>query len=182
MAAKTFSEPLPRFGHVSAPVEGKFCVWGGHTNHFFANRKELVSSLHSFDPLLETWSSDRCSGLPNNGGGIFPNNGHGIFDSACTSAGRYFYLYGGNDGSRWHSSLHRLDTKSLTWEQLSNDGPMKKVDCGMVASSNKLVLFGGMGLPSGRTQPGAEFVRSKMSHDGRGWTNELHIFNLKEGM
>ena len=172
MAAK-FSEPYPRFGHLSAAVEGKFCVWGGHTNNFWEERDRLISSFHSFDPLRECWTSKSCSGLR--------SGHHGIYDCASASAGRFIYMYGGNDGVKWHSSLYRLNTRSGKWKELSGTGPMEKVDCSMVATSEKLVLFGGYGFSSGPPQPGAKFVRSKKTPDGRGWTNELHVFDLKEG-
>lgn len=171
--ATSFSEPFPRFGHLSAPVDGKLCVWGGHTNSFFQDKDKLVSSVHSFDPLSESWAKIGCSGLP--------DGRHGIFDCASTSIGQYLYLYGGNDGSRWHSSLNRLDTKSGKWNQLSSAGPMEKVDCAMVASSNIVVLFGGYGFLSQPTQPGAKFIRSGSYTDNRGWTNELHTFDLEKG-
>ena len=91
------------------------------------------------------------------------------------------YLYGGTDRSHRQSSLHQLDTRSWTWKQLSSAGPMGKVMCGMVANESKLVLFGGYGIPSGPTKPGAEFIKHSRFTDGVGWTNEVHTFNLKEG-
>ena len=51
----------------------------------------------------------------------------------------------------------------------------------MLAYGSNLVLFGGYGIPSGTTQPGAEFVKSSMYIDGIGWTNELHTFDLIKG-
>ena len=51
----------------------------------------------------------------------------------------------------------------------------------MVACDSNLVLFGGHGITSGPTQPGAEFVKSSKFTDGRGWTNELHTFDLIKG-
>ena len=172
MAAQ-FSEPYPRYGHLSAAVEGKFCVWGGCTNNFREERDRLISSFHSFDPLKESWTSKSCSGLR--------SGHHGIYDCASASAGHFIYMYGGSDGVKWHSSLYRLDTRSGKWKELSGTGPMEKVDCSIVATSEKLVLFGGYGISSGPSQPGAKFVRSKNSL-GRGWTNELHVFDLKEGI
>ena len=50
----------------------------------------------------------------------------------------------------------------------------------MIAFGRKLLLFGGYGIPSGPTQPGEKFKSSNFS-DGRGWTNELHLFDIKEG-
>ena len=172
MAAQ-FSEPSPRSDHLSAAVEGKFCVWGGFTNNW-EERDRLISTFHSFDPLKETWTSKSCSGLR--------RGHHGIFNCASASAGRFIYMYGGDDGVKWHSSLYRLNTRSGKWKELCGTGPMVKVDCSMVATFEKLVLFGGCGFSSGPPQPGAKFVRSKNIPDGRGWTNELHIFDLKKGI
>ena len=58
---------------------------------------------------------------------------------------------------------------------------MRKAGCEMVSYGSKLVLFGGCGIPSGPTQPGAEFVKSSKYTDGIGWTNELHTFDLIKG-
>ena len=51
----------------------------------------------------------------------------------------------------------------------------------MIAYDKKLVLFGGYGIPSGPTQPGAQFVKNTQYTSGSGWTNELHVFDLEEG-
>ena len=161
-------EPSPRFGHYSALVEDKFCVWGGRTKDFLQEKSELASSIHSFD---RSWSSR-----------IIPNLVEsGLYHGACASAGHHVYLYGGYDGSCHHSSLHQLDTRSCTWKQLSSAGPMRKSACGMIAHDSKLVLFGGYGVPSGPIQPGAEFIKHRDFTDSRGWTNEVHTFDLKEG-
>ena len=103
-------EPSPRWGHYSALVEEKFYVWGGRTKDFLKEKSELASSVHCFDPLLEFWDVNKISGVPPPG----PRSG------ACASAGHYVYQYGGTDGSRFHSSLHQLDTRSWTWKQLSS--------------------------------------------------------------
>ena len=146
-------------------------MWGGRTNDFRKEKSELTSSVHSFDPYLEFWDVKKSSGVPP----------PGLYGGACASAGHYVYLYGGTDGSRHQSSLHQLDTKSWTWKQLSSAGPIRKMRCGMVVCESKLVLLGGYGFPSGPTQPGAEFIKNSRFTDCRGWTNEVHIFDLKEG-
>ena len=163
-------EPSPRWGHYSALVK-KIYVWGGHTKDFHRGKSELASSVHSFDPVLESWAENNCGGVPP----------PGLYRGACTSASHHVYLYGGSDGSRFQSSLHQLDTRSWTWKQLSSAGPMRKYGCGMVTYDSKLVLFGGYGYSSGPTQPGGEFVKDSRFTDGRGWTNELHTYDLKEG-
>ena len=67
-------------------------------------------------------------------------------------------MYGGWDGHSAHNTLHRLNVDTLTWEEMksSNDDnlPMKMSGCGLVAKgADKLVLFGGYGLPSASTTP-----------------------------
>ena len=164
-------EPSPRWGYCSALVEEKFCVWGGHTKDFLQEKSELASSVHSFDPYLEFWTENSCSG-------VTPPV---LYLGACASAGHHVYLYGGIDESHFQTSLHQLDTRSWTWKQLSSASHMMKVACGMVACDSKLVLFGSYGVSSGATQPGAEFIKDNRFTGGVGWTNEFHTFDLKEG-
>ncbi len=167
-----FSEPSPRFGQFSALVEGKLCVWGGRTKDFYKKKSDLASSVHRFDPLQESWENNITSGP----------TPPGLYDGACASAGHHLYHYGGSDGSQRHGSLHQLDTRSWRWKQLSGPGgPMRKSGCGMVAYKSSLVVFGGYGAPSGPTPPGAELILSTKYTDSRGWTNELHTFDLEEG-
>ena len=166
-----FSEPSPRWGHFSAGVGEQLYLWGGRTKDF-VKENVLSRRTHSWDPVLECWQHKECSGL------LPP----ALYAGACASIAHHLYLYGGHDGSADRDSLYQLDTKSLEWQQLSSAGPMKKYGCGMVAYGNKLVLFGGYGIPSGPTQPGAEFVKDTKFTDGAGWTNELHSFDLEKGV
>lgn len=60
------------------------------------------------------------------------------------------------------------------------DGPMRKRSCRMVAyGHNKLALFGGFGIPTGCIQPGATFAKIT---EKIGYTNELYMFNVNEGL
>ena len=93
------------------------------------------------------------------------------------------YVYGGHDVSQFCGGLYKLS--SLKWSQISAEsdplGPMKKSNCGMVCiSSDKIAVIGGFGLSHGPLQPGASFTKDKRSADGRGWTNEIHVFDTKE--
>ena len=49
-------------------------------------------------------------------------------------------------------------------------------------NSKHLLLFAGYGPPPTDIQPGAVFTRDTLYTDGRGWTNELHLFDLDTGM
>ena len=167
--ASSLSEPSPRWGHHSAAVGGQLYVWGGRTKDFSKEKSELAVSVHSFNQCMETWQTRATTGK-------CPPT---VYRGSCTSSGHHLYLYGGSDGHCYNDSLHQLDTDSLEWSQLPS-GPMKKIRCGMVSYEDKLILFGGYGTPSCPTQPGAEFVENRTTN-GRGWTNELHMFDLQKG-
>ena len=49
----------------------------------------------------------------------------------------------------------------------------------MISFDDQLLLFGGLAVPSGPTQPGAELVEDSYCSDGSGWTNEQHTFCVK---
>ena len=167
MSATHFSEPSPRSEHFSTVVENYLYVWGGR-----GEEEADVSIVHHYDPNTETWSDKRCEGSPP----------PGSRDGACASIGHHLYTYGGYDvAGHNHGTLHGLDTKSWMWSQLSSDGPMNKWGCRMIAYGCKILLFGGNGVPSGPIQPGAEFAKDTSASYGSGWTNEVHIFDLKEG-
>ena len=59
---------------------------------------------------------------------------------------------------------------------------MRKAYCGMIAiDATTLVIIAGKGIPSGDIQPGPRFVKNTADSDGRGWTNELHKYDLNIG-
>ena len=59
---------------------------------------------------------------------------------------------------------------------------MRKAYCGMIAiDATTLVILAGYGIPSGDIQPGSRFVKDAVFPDGRGWTNELHKYDLNIG-
>ena len=172
MESSNLSEPSPRWGHYSAAVRGQLYVYGGRTRDFSNRKSEVAVSVHSFNQCVETWQSRATTG----------KHPPSLYSGACTSSGHHLYIYGGSDELHFHDSLHQLDTKSMEWLQLPS-GPMKKWGCKMISYEDNLVLFGGYGIPSGPIQPGAQFVQdNSMSgfSDGRGMTNELHMFNLQK--
>lgn len=93
--------------------------------------------------------------------------------------GHQFYVYGGSNINR-QSSLFQLDVRQCIWQEVSSVGPMRKTGCAMVPyhGGSRLALFGGYGIPLGPTQQGAQFVEGSWRE---GHTNELHIFDLKQG-
>ena len=106
---------------------------------------------------------------------------------ACTSLLGSLYWFGGWDGSSFYNSLHRLDTTTLKWREIQPlnqvDGPMRKHGSGLVPFlQDKLAIFGGYGIPTHPTQPGVKFTKDTRYTDVRGWSNELHVFTITEGM
>ena len=173
-------EPSPRFGHGAAAVGGRYYLWGGRVQDFSASgrrRRKLTSTVDIFDPYLETWEEHHTTGVPP----------PGLYLGACTSLLDSLYWFGGYDASSFYNSFHRLDTTTLKWRELQPlnqaDGPMRKSGCGMVPFlQDQLAVFGGHGIPIGPTQPGAMFTKGTNTTDGSGWSNELHVFTITEGM
>ena len=168
-------EPVPRFSHGAAAVGGRCYLCGGCVQE--SGRRKLPSTVEIFDPYLETWEKHPTTGVPP----------PGLYFGACTSLFDSLYWFGGSDASTRYNSIHKLDTTTLEWRELQPlnqaDGPMRKIGCGMVTfHQDKLGVFGGVGIPTGPTQPGAMFTKDTRFTDGRGWINELHVFDITEGM
>ena len=114
--------------------------------------------------------------------GVAPSPG--TYGAASASLHDDIFSFGGTDGRRDLNTLHRLDSKTWRWSQVSpqnpDGAPMPKHGCGMIAFRNSLVVFGGYGVPRGPTEPGS-FIKNIPAVDGSGWTNEFHIYNLLNG-
>ena len=179
MSSKELYEPAARVDHVSFVAEGKVYLWGGQTQDGSEDGGiKLATCIEQFDPYLEIWSQVNTAGTPH----------PGLEGAACASNGEHVYMYGGRFKGRYEGVLSCLNMKSLTWSQLSPEGgtaggPMRKTYCGMVHfHHNKLAVIGGYGIPTGPTQSGSTFIRNTSFTDGRGWTNEVHVFDLSQGI
>ena len=176
MAASADYEPLPRYGHISGRVGSLAVVQGGKTKDFSEESKQHLSSVvEIFDPYSESWERRQVEGNA-------PSPG--TYLSASTSLHDDLFSFGGWDGRDFFNTVHRLDTKTWCWSQVSpqnaDGAPMPKRGCGMIAFRNSLVVFGGYGRPQGPTEP-RSFIEDTFGTGGSGWTNEFHIYNLSEG-
>ena len=174
-------EPMPRIWHTSAQVANKIAVYSGWTaDDSVENRKSLQSIVELYDPHTEKWEVKRCTGetpVP------------GLWDAASAWSSDALYTYGGRDGDgKLVNSLHRLSANSFRWSELCrrNKGgvsPIPKSAAGMAVCGDMLAVLGGYGIPHGPTQrAGSSFIKDTSESDGRGWTNEFHIYHLNEGM
>ena len=170
-------EPLPRFFHVSQSVGSKVVLQGGRTKDFSEKTQQhLTSVVETLDPYSELWERRQVEGdAPS----------PGTYGAASTSINDNLYTFGGADGRNYFNTLHKLDTKTWHWCQLSpqnaEGAPMPKWGCGMISIKDSVVVFGGYGRPRVPAEPGS-FMKDTRSTDGREWTNELHIYHPKEGV
>ena len=159
-------EPLPRFLHVSQSVGSKVLVQGGWTKDFSEkSRQHLTSVVETFDPYSELWEQREVEG-----DGPLP----GTYAAASAELHDDLFMFGGTDYRNVFNTLHKLDTKTWRWHLLSprNAGgaPMPKAGSRMISFRDSLGVFGGLGLlqrPTGASE--------------RTFTNEFHIYHLKEG-
>ena len=182
MSVSSFSpimaeQPPARYGHTSVVYRGRVYMWGGRTVDWSSSQQRTVANtVHIFDTNSELWLSRETTGPPH----------PGLYDHASLLIGDVTYFFGGFDGKSYYNSLHQLDLEQLMWRnaqpRYTSHAPMKKIDCGMVSfGQDKLVFFAGYGYPSPRVHPGSLFIPSKSYTDGRGWCNELHLFDSKNG-
>ena len=176
-------QPAPRFQQTAAQIGHKTFLWGGRTQDFTARgRQMLASSIQTFDSFHEKWEQKGTTG----------HAPPGLHQGACTTVSESLYHFGGWDEHSNHNSLHCFNCVTLEWTQVHSqtpgNQPMPKSGCGMVTYHEEavgvtsLAVFAGFGKPITPTQPGSSFVKNTAFTDGRGWTNEFHLFNLTNGM
>lgn len=183
--ASRISAAIPRYYHTSAQVANKVVACGGitlgvaHTgwtrDHSVQRKKQLTALVNVFDPYTEEWEVKESTG---------DTPTPGVHGAAGTSSNGVLFTYGGrDDNDTLVDSLHQLSLKTYRWDRLPAKGqaPMPKKDAAMVPCGSNLALFGGYGVPQRPIQSGSSFYRNERVTDGRGWTNEFHIYHPYEG-
>ena len=170
-------EPVPRLHHISGCVGSIVLVQGGQTKDFSEKiRQHLTSVVEVFDPYSELWEQKQVKG-----DGPEP----GIYAAASVSLHGDLFTFGGLFNGKLSNTLRRLDTKTWSWHQVSplnaDGAPMPKCSCGMISFRDGLGVFGGYAIPLGPTEA-QSFLKDSRYTNGRGWTNEFHIYNLSEGI
>ena len=161
--------------HYAGEVRGKSYLWGGLTQDFLQGGKDILrSTVNVFDHYLNIWEEQHTSGVPP----------CGLVNGAYTAHRDLLYSFAGNNGSEFMNSLHALDPDLLVWRDTphSDTGPMPKHGCRMVSfGSHYLATIGGYGLPTQPLQHGSTIIKDLHYTDGRGWTDEFHVFDIAEG-
>ena len=141
-------------------------------------RKTLASELNTFDSFSETWTKKTVMGV----------SPPGLCGGGFAVVAETLYHFGGEDGYSYYNSLHCINSITAEWKELSSlnpvNQPMPKAGFGIVTYTDAatLAIFAGYGKPINPTQAGAQFIQNTNNTSGRGWTNELHLFNLTNGM
>ena len=148
-----------------------------------SGHKTLPFEIETFDTFSEKWTKKTVAGTPP----------PGLCSGGFAVAAETLYHFGGNARYSPYSSLHSLNTVTLEWRELQSknpaDQPMPKSGHGMVTYHEEtvgvtsLAVLAGYAKPTTlATQPGSTFIQNTKRTSGRGWTNELHLFNLTNGM
>ncbi len=158
-------EPPPCALPFSAEADGRHYYWRGLCHRLGSN------IIAVYDSRTEQWSLLPTTGPPPPGewGGC----------SVCVGRCLYAFCSHGHD---YVNDMYKLDLDTLQWTKVetTSDQPIKKSYCGLVSVDERtLFCFGGLGI--GPTQPGSTFTRNTRYTDGRGWTNEFHLFDVKNG-
>ena len=162
-------EPVGRWGHCSAIVDGKQYTYGGHCG---AGGTPTLTTVNIFDPTTELWQETPTSGEPP----------PGFVAGSCASIGPNIYHFGGIVSGRNYNTIHQFDTRVLKWSPVTatnpKEGPITKRDAGMISYCEKLlVISGGYGELTDQSLPGREYVPDP-DREGEGWTNEVHCFHV----
>ena len=189
--------PSPRFWHFSQLVNGSVYIGGGNIPKYRKRRirAHLATIIEKFDVKKRIWQQFETKG----------DHHPGLTAVACASFGKYLFAYGGNNHSSIQSLngvLSQLDLDTFTWSQLSpetKNSPMRKDASGMVHfCGDKLAVVCGYAEPKltwvekflsksvkstgGSSDTKSEFIQRnpESARDKGGWTNEMHIFDIKE--
>ena len=174
---ESFYEPEPRYSSGATAVGQSVFMYRGLLQSY-QGKSEVTFPSHceAFDGDSREWIRMDTVGI----------NPEAYRSFGITSIGDHIYYYGGHDGTTFTNQLLVLDTQTMNLKELiqrnRNEGPMKKQNCGLVSLRNeRLLACGGYGIPT-TTQPGSRFVPGTTRTDGRGYTNELHCYDIKSGM
>ena len=166
---------------MDAPVEPNACynsfsAVAGGLHYFLGGRsqKRKVTTTGIYDPLTEQWALQPTTGPP-------PPRAH---RQGCVFLGNHLYCLG-VDKHPYLNHLHKLNLETFHWSEVHprndpSEWPTQKTGCGVVVVDEKtLGCFGGYGNPPTKE---SSFIKKRKSAHGHGWTNELHLFDVQQGI
>ncbi len=172
----SFHEPEPRsWAGGDTTIGDKFFIYRGILESFEADPPyPRASHVDVFAMRLAKWSAVQTTG----------QHPPSLWGFACVAIGHRIYYFGGSDGTLYSNALHEFDSIASHWRALDSANPdaapMAKRDSAIIAVDDEtLCTLGGFGMPNGRPPAGFRFVRSSARSDGRGHTNEIHLYSLR---
>ena len=146
-----------------------FVVSAGELAYLWGGRDTEPETVFTYRHDTETWTRDVTKG---------PHPPAGLNNGGWTISGQCLYLYGGYAGGSRHDNLYELNMKNWTWRKVCDGGargPGKKSGCRMIYYQDQLLVVGGYydKAPPSSRQAGASYER--------GYTNEVHSYNLTTG-
>ena len=160
-------EPVGRWGHCSAFIDGKHYTYGGDCG---AGGSPPLSTVEILDLVTIKWQQIPTTGeMP-----------PGHRDASCAAVGTYLFHFGGSDRYNFYNTIHCLEISKLTWRATPADNPQKapvpKIGARMVVIGNILIISGGYGyLPD---HPNPDKYVPDPGYEGQGYTNEVHCFHV----
>ncbi len=176
---RQIAQPEARYGAGGGIICDQLFMYGGYLKSFDRGGPYPCrsSQVDIFRSSVVKWTVSETSGL----------GPESLWSYACAIIGTMLYSYGGYNGSSFSSALCQLDATTAHWTTLQSasptEGPIAKANAAMIAiDSERLCVMGGVGVPSGtRRAAGSKFVPNLFATDGRGFTNEMHLYNIKQG-
>ena len=160
-------EPVGCCAHCSAIVDGKQYTYGGDLG---AGGTPPLSTVEILDLVTEQWQQ-------------MPTTGEappGHIAASCAAYGTYLYHFGGGDGHKYYSTIHRLEITKLVWSETPAvnplEAPILKSSAGMLVRGSTFVISGGYGDLPEISHPD-KYVPDP-DREGEGWTNEVHCFHV----
>ena len=150
------SLPSPRSVHFAAGRNTSAFYWGGSTFKASMGFEPVtdLEYLYELDVVADKWKKHLLKG----------QHPPGVCDGACAVVGNCLYFYGGDDKEgKLTGSLFELNLSTKSWRELFHPGAggQKIHGCRMIACNSTLIIYGGS------------------TYDCP--TNELHLFDLKDG-
>ena len=141
--------------------------------HYNDEKRKFTSSVDIFHLPTLKWERRSTTATPP----------AGVMYYACTNLRDNILYFGGNciPNNCFHNDLFELNTLTNEWREIINsspdDGPMRKLDCGMIPfninTEDNLVVIGGFGPTPITTHTGSKYI-PHLSIPNRCYTDEIH--------
>ena len=166
-----------RARHSTIVNSHRLYCWGGKQEHlplvhYNDEKRKFTSSVDIFHLPTLKWERKSTTATPP----------AGVIGYACTNIRDSMLYFGGSckPNDCFHNDLFELDTLTNVWREIinsSDNGPMRKRDCGMISfnvnEEDNLVVIGGFGPTPIATHTGSMYIPHP-TIPNRCFTNEIH--------